>query len=292
MNTEATITLPVAEAPAPARPAPHLTIRPSAGWRALDLRQLWHFRDLLITLGQRDVKLRYKQTALGIVWVVLQPLMAAGIFSFLFGKVAKFPSGGIPYFLFSYAGMLGWTLFQGTLTKSSICLVGNANLVSKVFFPRLVLPLSTLFSTFVDFMVAGGILIVLLFSYRVAPTWHLLLLPVALALMVLLSMGLGLIASALTVNYRDVQYILPVATQFLMYASPVAYSASAVPEQYRHWFFFNPLTSILELMRWSIFGEGMLSAGWLAYSTGWTLLALAAGAIVFKTMESQFADVI
>lgn len=295
--TEVTAGALVAEAPsalateAP-RPTPYLTIRASAGWRALDLRQIWRFRDLLVALGQRDLKLRYKQTAMGAIWVVLQPLMAAGIFAFVFGKVAKFPSDGVPYFLFAYVGMLGWTVFQGTITKSSVCLVGNANLVSKVFFPRLVLPLSTLFSTLVDFAVACVFMIILMACYHVAPTVNLLLFPVVLVLLVGLALGLGLVAAALTVSFRDVQYILPVATQFVMYASPVAYSAANVPEQYQRYFFLNPLAGIMESLRWSLLGQGTLPLAWLGYSAAWVAIVMLAGAIIFKSMEKQFADVI
>lgn len=271
---------------------PLLTIRPSAGWRALDLRQVWLFRDLLTTLGQRDLKLRYKQTALGVIWVVLQPLMAAGIFSFVFGTVAKLPSDGLPYFLFAYAGLLGWSALNGVLTRSSICLVGNANIVSKVFFPRLVLPLSTLYSNLVDFAVGLGMLIFLLAFYRVLPGWGVLLFPVMIVLLMLLGLGVGLTASALMVSYRDVQYILPVATQFLMYASPIAYSVAAVPASLQPYVFLNPLSAILEGMRWSLFGGAPPPLGWLLYSVGFTAVALLLGAVVFKTMEKKFADVI
>jgi len=207
---------------------PHLSIRPSSGWAALDLRETWQFRDLLFSLAGRDLKLRYKQTALGVIWVVLQPLMAAGVFSFVFGKVAQMPSDNVPYFVFSFAGLLGWNLFSNTVTKASGCLVGNQQLISKIFFPRLVLPLSTIPSTMVDFGVAAGMMLLLLFTYHITPHWGLLLMPIWIALLLALSLGMGLIASALSVSYRDVQYILPVAMQILLYASPIAYSLTEV----------------------------------------------------------------
>src|SRR5205085_9780917 len=156
-------------------PEPLLRIRPSRGWAAVNVRELWQFRDLLMSLAGRDLKLRYKQTALGVIWVILQPLMAAGIFSFVFGKVARLPSDGIPYLLFSFAGLLGWNLFANTLTKTSGCLTGNAQLISKVFFPRLILPLSTVPSVLVDFAVSAGMMAVLMAVYRVAPGWNLFL---------------------------------------------------------------------------------------------------------------------
>ena len=275
---------------APARP--FLIIEPTSGWQAINLRELWQFRDLLTTLAQRDVKLRYRQTALGALWVLLQPLMAAGIFSFVFGKVAKLPSDGLPYFVFSYAGLLGWNAFSSTLTKASASLTSNANLVSKVYFPRLVLPLSVVFSTLIDFAVALGLMVVLMIIYHVVPTAALLLLPVWLALIVLLAVGVGLYAAALTVSYRDVSFILPVLTQFLLYASPVAYAVSAVPAHLRLVYFINPLSGLLEAFRWSLLGTGQLDGRIVSYSVVVTVLVFLGGALSFKKMERKFADVI
>jgi len=274
-------------------PKPYLTIQPTAGWQAINLRELWQFRDLLTTLAQRDVKLRYRQTALGVVWVILQPLLAAGIFSFVFGKVAKLPApAGIPYLVFSYAGLLAWNAFSSTLTKTSGCLLQNANLVSKVYFPRLALPLSTVFSTLIDFGVALGMMVLLMAVNHVVPGPALLLLPVWLLLTILLAVGVGLYTSALMVSYRDVQYVLPVVTQFLLYASPVAYSAALVPAKYRIVFEVNPLTGLLEAFRWSLLGTAAPAWGAVAYAAGAALLVFVAGAFSFKKMERKFADVI
>jgi len=271
---------------------PYLTIKPTSGWQAINLRELWQFRDLLLTLAQRDVKLRYRQTALGALWVLFQPLMAAGIFSFVFGKVAKLPSDGLPYFVFSFAGLLAWNAFASTLTKTSGCLVQNANLVSKVYFPRMVLPFSTVFSSLIDFAVALGLMVVLMVAYHVVPGVGLLLLPVWLALIILLSVGVGLYTSALTVTYRDVQYVLPVLTQFLLYASPIAYAVSAVPAHLRFVYFLNPLSGLLEAFRWSLLGTGHLDFAQVGYSAGVTVLVFLGGAFSFKKMERKFADVI
>jgi len=271
---------------------PHLSIRPAPGWQALNVRELWQFRDLLITLAGRDVKLRYRQTALGVLWVVMQPLLAAGIFSFVFGKVAKLPSDGVPYFLFAYAGLLGWTAFANTLSKASTCLVQNSHLVSKVFFPRLVLPLSTVFSTMIDFSVAFVMLLVMMASYHIAPHLGLLLLPVWLALLMMLAVGVGLYAAALTVSYRDVQYVMPVMLQFLLYASPVSYAVSAVPLHWRHLYFLNPLSGLLEAFRWSVLGHGTVPWGSVAYAAVLALTIFLVGAFAFKKMERRFADVI
>ena len=266
---------------------------PTSGWQAINLPELWQFRDLLTTLAQRDVKLRYRQTSLGVLWVILQPLLAAGIFSFVFGKVAKLPApNGIPYLVFSYAGLLAWNAFSSTLTKTSSCLLQNSNLVSKVYFPRLALPLSTVFSTLIDFGVAFVVMIILMLVNHVVPTLGILLLPVWLLLIVLLALGVGLYASALMVSYRDIQYVLPVVTQFLLYASPVAYSASLVPAKYRLIFEINPLTGLLEAFRWSLLGVGNFPLAAVTYSAIITVVVLVAGAFSFKSMERKFADVI
>jgi lipopolysaccharide transport system permease protein len=289
-----------------ALPAPTLTIRPPKGWQALDLGELWRFRDLLTTLAGRDLKLRYKQTALGVIWVVLQPLLAAGIFAIVFGGVAGLAApGGIPYFVFSYAGLLGWNLFSNTLTKTSACLVGNSNLISKIFFPRLVLPFSQTGSAMVDFGVALVMMAVLLIMFGVAPTLGLLLLPVWVVLLLCLSVGLGLITSSLAVQYRDINYILPVFVQMMLYASPVAYSLAQVVERLgggdattfkqqaiTAFFYANPLTGLLEAMRWSLLGHGSLPIGLVAYGAVAAVGLLLAGAYGFKRMERRFADVI
>jgi lipopolysaccharide transport system permease protein len=271
---------------------PYKVIRPKSGWQALNLHELWRFRDLLLMLALRDVRLRYKQTALGVAWVVLQPLMAAGIFSFVFGRVAKLPSDGVPYFVFSYAGLLGWNVFNNTLTKVSTSLVGNANLVSKVYFPRLVLPLSTIFSSLLDFCVAFVIYLILIVIYHIKPGPGILLLPVWMAMILLLSTGVGLYAASLMVSYRDIQYIVPVATQFLLYASPIAYAVSSVPAKLQTAYMLNPLASILEAFRWSLLNRGTLHPSMIAYSAVVSIGLFLFGAFAFRRMERKFADVI
>jgi lipopolysaccharide transport system permease protein len=287
------ISLPVTTTSAPRMIAePFTKIRPSSGWAALNLEETWKFRDLLLSLATRDLKLRYKQTALGVIWVVAQPLMAAGIFSFVFGKVARLPSDGVPYLLFSFAGLLGWNLFSSTVTKCSGCLVGNSQLISKVFFPRLILPLSTIPSVLVDFAVAAGMMIVLMFVYGVAPGWGVLLLPVWMAMLLMLALGIGLSTAALAVSYRDVQYIVPVFMQILLYASPIAYAVSAVPAHLRSVYLLNPLSAPLEAFRASLLQTTW--PGWqgLAISAAFSALIFLLGLYSFKRMERQFADVI
>ncbi len=271
---------------------PYLTIRPSRGWQAINVRELWQFRDLFHTLALRDVKLRYRQTALGAIWVILQPLLAAGIFSFVFGKVARLPSNGIPYFVFSYAGLLGWNAFSSTLQRASACLVGNSPLLSKVYFPRLTLPLSTVLATLIDFGVALAMMAVLMAAYHVAPGLSIILLPIWLTMLLLLALGLGMYASALMVTYRDVTYVMPVLIQFLLYASPVAYAISAVPHHLRGFYMLNPLAGLLEAMRWSLLGGGAMAWGPVLYGCAVSLVVFFLGALSFKRMERRFADVI
>lgn len=269
-----------------------LLIKPGSGWAALDLREVWQFRDLLFTLAGRDLKLRYKQTALGVIWVVAQPLMAAGIFTVVFGKIANLSSDGIPYFLFAFVGQLGWGLFANTVGKTSGCLVGNGHLISKVYFPRLILPLSSLPSTFVDSGIAAAMLVGLMFYYHTFPGIGILLLPVWIAILLAMSMGIGLITSALTVSYRDVGYILPVFLQMLMYASPVAYGVSNVPASIKPYYYANPLSPVLEGFRWSLLNTSAPAWQPVVYAAALALVLLVLGAFSFKRMERKFADVV
>jgi lipopolysaccharide transport system permease protein len=290
-ETELTLSRPAAAAPAAPVGRPCVVLRPRSGWAALDLYELWRYRDLLLILGLRDVKLRYRQTALGVAWVVLQPLLAAGIFAFVFGAVARLPSAGLPYFLFAYAGLLGWTAFQATITKASTCLVQSANLISKVYFPRLLLPLSTLLSTALDFLVGLALLLALL-PIWVHPGPEMLLLPMWFAILLLMATGLGLLAGALMVPYRDVQYIVPVLIQLVLYASPVAYAVTAVPDRLRIVLLLNPLSGLLEGLRWSLLGTTHPHWGAVAYGAAFAFVVFLAGAYAFKRMERSFADVV
>ena len=282
---------------APALPArPVDKIRATSGWKALDFAGVWRYRDVLLAIAGRDVKLRYKQTFLGVAWVLLQPLLAAGIFTFVFGLIAKMPSDGKPYFIFAYAGLLGWNLFSNTVTRISTSLISNSQMISKIYFPRLVLPFSTVPSTLLDFGVSLGMFVVFMLIYRLPVGWPLLLFPVWLILLLMLSCGVGLWSSALSVSYRDVQYILPVVMQFLLYGSPVAYSLvyslSKIPPHLRVFLNLNPLSSLLEAIRWSLLGSDSPDWRFVAYSTAVCILTLITGAFIFKRMERQFADVI
>ena len=257
-----------------------------------ELGETWQARDLLYTFADRDLRLRYRQTALGVVWVVLQPLIAAGIFTFVFSTVAHLSSEGKPYMLFTFAALSGWNLFSGILTRASGCLVGNSHLVSRVFFPRLILPLSVVPAALVDFAVSMAMFAAMLVVYQVAPTVALLTLPLWILLLSAGALGAGLVAASLMVRYRDVQYVLPVATQLLLYASPVAYAAARVPEKWHTLYYLNPLVAAIEGLRWSLLGTEAPSAGSVAYSAAVAALAVTAGIVVFRRMERSFADVI
>jgi lipopolysaccharide transport system permease protein len=269
-------------------------LRPTRGWVAIDLAELFRFRDLLFEFANRDVKLRYRQTLLGIVWVVLQPLFAAGLLYFAFRVVANLdPPQGAPFFVFTFAGLLMWNLFSATLTRASASMIGNAYLVSKVYFPRLILPLSGTISTLVDFCVSFGLLVVLMAIYGIVPGLPLLTLPLWIALALCLALGLGLMAAALTVEYRDVQHMLPVVVPFLLYASPVAYDAAQIAPAYRTAFYLaNPLAPVLAGFRWAILGTPLPAPAFLVWSAAVTAGVFAFGAAAFRRTERRFADVI
>lgn len=271
---------------------PHQTIEPP-GWISLDLPEIWRFRDLLTILAMRDLKVRYKQTVLGVSWVILQPLIGAGILSFVFGGVAKLEApGGVPYFLFSFTGMLLWHAFSTTLNRSGSALVGNSHIVAKVYFPRLILPMSTVFSALIDFAVGAVLYTILLAMLWHFPGWEILMAPVCLLVAMLLAVGVGFALSALAVPYRDINYLRPVTVQFLLYASPVAYAVSAVPEAQRGIYLLNPLAPLLQTFRWAALGVGQPSWGYFALAAAVSLVVFLIGAIIFSRMERSFADVI
>ena len=269
-------------------------LRPTRGWVAIDFHEIVEFRDLVMEFARRDIKLRYRQTILGIAWVVLQPLVAAGVLNFAFGVVAGARPQGRSYFLFTFAGVLAWNLFSWTLTKSSLSLVGNSYLISKVYFPRLVLPLSGTLSTLLDFAVSLAALLVLQAFYGVVPGWGALLLPVWVALILTLALGAGFIAAALTVDYRDIQHILPILVPFMLYASPVAYEVSQIPAGYQQLFYLvNPLAALVVAFRAALVpGAVMPPAVFLIWSASVAVALFVVGAAVFKRTERKVADVV
>lgn len=273
---------------------PYIVIEPVTGWRSLRLRDLWEFRDLLLSLGMRDVKLMYKQTLLGVIWVVIQPLLGAAIFSFVFGMLADMPSGNLPYFAFSFAGMLGWTLFSTTLNAASLVMITNSHLVSKIYFPRLILPLSSAFQPVVNFGVGLVLMLVILVFYGINPGLPILLLPISTSLLIVFALGIGFFCCSIIVQYRDLRFVIPVAVQFLLYASPIGYSLAAiaekVPSRYQAVYMLNPLASLTEFFRWTVLGEGTFSVNWMLYSISMSVFFFVAGAFTFKRAERSFAD--
>lgn len=269
-----------------------IIIEASRGWVKLNLREVIEFRDLLYVLAIRDIKLRYRQTALGPVWVILQPLLAAGVFTFVFGGIAKLSAPGhMNYYLFAYSGQLGWNLFSGTLTKIGSSLVGNAHLVSKVYFPRIILPLYTLGSVLFDFAAASVIMIAMMIGFHHWGGVATLSLPLWIALLLLLAMGIGLCVTALNVFYRDVSTIVGVFMSFLVYISPVGYAREHVPAKLQIAYTINPVSGLLEGFRWAILGTGAPSVNHVLYSTIFTIATVVAGLYSFKRMEKKFADV-
>jgi lipopolysaccharide transport system permease protein len=269
---------------------PIIHIRPTKGWAALNLKDLWLYRELVYFLTWRDIKVRYKQAVLGIAWAILQPLMTMVIFSFIFGNLAKLPSDGIPYPLFSYAAVLPWQLFSSALQRSSISLVGNANLLTKIYFPRLIIPFSAVMASLVDFGIAFLVMIGLMIYYQVWPTLMTLwVIPLSLlALVTALAVSLWL--SALNVLYRDVQHMVPFLIQFWMYASPVAYSATLIPTGiWRIIYGLNPMAGVIQGFRWALLGAQPPDI-LLAVSIVMVLLLLVSGLFYFRRMEKTFAD--
>jgi lipopolysaccharide transport system permease protein len=255
-------------------------------------RELWEAREVAFRFGQRDVVLRYRQTAIGVIWVLIQPLAAAGIFTIIFGGVAGLPSSGIPYFLFSFIGMLAWTLFNSIVSRAAPSLVSNQALVSKVFFPRMLVPISTVMSALLDFLVGLALGVVLLIAYGVNPGWGVLLMPVWVLLFVLLGLGIGLATSAWMVRYRDVAYVLPWLLQIALFATPVAYSLEAVDARLEPFFLANPLTWLMELWRFSMLGTAMPPAWQVVGAVVVSLGVFLIGSIVFQRNERSFADLI
>ncbi|MFA6362456.1 ABC transporter permease [Methanoregula sp.] len=270
---------------------PTLIIRPPRKWVPVDLHELWAYRELVTSFTLRDIKLRYKQTGLGIAWAVLQPLLTMVIFTVFFGGLAKIPSDGVPYPLFVLAALLPWTLFAEGLTRSTTSMVTNANIMTKVYFPRLIMPLSSIISPLVDFAVSFIILIAMMVYYGYAPTLNIIFLPLFLLLALATSLGVGLWLSALNVKYRDFQYTVPFLIQIGMFASPVVYASSLVPESLRVWYGLNPMAGVIEGFRWALLGSGTPSAMVLV-SVGMVIVLLVSGMFYFRRMEQYYADIV
>jgi homopolymeric O-antigen transport system permease protein len=271
---------------------PHLVLVPDTQRIRLNLREIWEYRELLVFLSWRDVKVRYRQTVLGAVWAILQPLVAMVIFSVIFGQLAKLPSDGIPYPIFTYTALLPWNLFSTALSRATTSVVTSSNLVGKVYFPRVLIPLSAMVSAIVDFFFSFLILLAMMVVYGVAPTWRITALPFLILLALAAAFGIGLWLSALNVKYRDVTYVVPFVIQIWLYASPVAYSSTLVPEQWRWLYGLNPLVGVIEGFRWALLGTSWTPDVLVLVSFVIVVLALVGGLVYFSRMEETFADVI
>ena len=272
---------------------PTLRIAPSKGWVPLKLKDLWEYRELLYFLIWRDIKVRYKQTALGATWAIIQPFFTMVVFSIFFGHLAKVPSDGIPYPLFSFAALVPWTFFANGLSQSSNSLVGSGTLITKVYFPRLIIPLASVFSGIVDFVLAFLVLLGMMVYYGLFPTTvNVLWLPLFLLLALTTSLGVGLWLSALNVEYRDVRYIVPFITQFWMLATPIGYPSSLLQQPWRTLYGLNPMVGVAEGFRWALLGTNTAPGPIIAVSSAAAVLILVTGAFYFRRMEKTFADLV
>jgi lipopolysaccharide transport system permease protein len=272
--------------------AEHVTvIEPSAGWRSIDLKELWSYRELLWALTARDVKVRYKQTVLGFTWAIIQPVMMMVVFSIFFGKLARMPSDGIPYPIFVYAALLPWTFFANAISASSNSLIGSGHLVSKVYFPRLIVPLSSIGAGLVDFFIATFVLLALMVWYGIGWSLNLLMAPLLVAGVAFVALGVGTVLSALNVTYRDFRYVIPFMVQFWLFATPVVYPASLVPEGWRWLLYLNPMAGLIEGFR-SAFLDRPFDVPALALSLGVSLVLFLIGIAYFERVERRFADII
>lgn len=255
-------------------------------------RDLWSYRELFAFLAWRDITVRYKQTVIGVAWSVIRPVLSMIVFTVIFGKLAKLPSGGVPYPILVFSAMLPWQFFASALTQSSNSLVGNAQMISKIYFPRLAIPASAIVVSFVDFLISFVILILLMIWYRFAPSWNILILPLFLVLAVGAAMGAGLWLASLTVKYRDFRFIVPFIVQFGLYVSPVGFSSSIVPEEWRLLYSLNPMVGVIDGFRWAILGNTQLYWPGFVLSVLVVILLLASGLWYFRKTERTFADVI
>ncbi|MEI8132531.1 MAG: ABC transporter permease [Leptolinea sp.] len=270
-----------------------VVITPISGWTALNLKDLWVYRELVYFITWRNLKVRYKQTALGAAWAIIQPFLTMVVFSIFFGNLAKVPSDGVPYPIFSYTALLPWTLFAKALTDASHSLVQSSHMITKVYFPRLILPLASILAGLVDFALAFLVLFAMMLYYGIYPTVVIWTLPLFVLLAMITALGVGFWLSAMNVLYRDIGYVLPFLTQFWMTLTPIAYPASLVPEKWRLIYALNPMTGVVEGFRWALLGSSASApTSILAVSTGISILVLITGLYYFRRMERRFADMV
>lgn len=269
---------------------PRIVIQPSSGWRALNLQELWEYRELIYFLCWREIQVRYKQTVLGAAWAIIQPFFTMVVFSLFFGKLAQIPSDGIPYPIFAYAALVPWTFFANGLAQSSNSLLQSANLVKKVYFPRLAVPIASVLSGTVDFVFAFIVLVIMMLCYGVIPTVNIAWLPCLLLLALVTALGVGLWLSALNVHFRDVRYVIPFLTQFWLFATPIAYPSTLLVEPWRTLYGMNPMVGVVEGFRWALLGTRTAPGPLIIVSTVISVTLLVTGAFYFRRIEKTFAD--
>ncbi len=269
-----------------------VTIRPSRGWIPINFRELIEYHELLYFLAWRDIKVRYKQTILGIAWAIIQPFFTMVIFSLFFGKLAKIPSDDIPYPIFSYAGLVPWTFFANAITAASNSLVRSAHLIEKVYFPRLVVPIAALLAGVIDFILAFIVLLGMMFYFGIAPTWNVVWLPLLLLLALVTALGVGLWFTAMNVQFRDVQYAVPFLLQAWMYTTPIVYPSSLLEEPWRTLYGINPMVGVIEGFRWALLGTDTKPGPIVLVSVLVAIVLLVSGAYYFRRMEKTFADIV
>jgi lipopolysaccharide transport system permease protein len=271
---------------------PTTIIEPKKGWLPVDLKEIWNYRELLYFLTKRDIKVRYKQTVLGGLWAIIQPVFTMVVFTLFFGRLAKMPSDGIPYPIFVYAGLLPWTYFANALSASGNSLVGSANLITKVYFPRLIIPASASLAGLLDFFIAMLVMGAMMIYYQFVPSIGILLFPFLVGLTFLCAVGVGLWLSALNVQYRDIRYVIPFLVQLWMFVSPVIYPISMVPQKYQWLLALNPMGGVIEAYRASLLGHIPINWSMLGISTAIIIILFLSGLYYFRRMEKTFADVI
>ena len=276
----------------PQHSATVIRIEPSRGWVSLKLRELWEYRELLYLLAWRDIKIRYKQTVLGVAWAIIQPFFSMVVFSLFFGHLAKMSSDGVPYPIFNYTALVPWMFFANGLTQASNRLVSNVNLIKKVYFPRLLIPLAAALSGVVDFVLAFVVLLGMMFYYGIVPTSHVFWIFLFLLLAFVTAVGVGLWLSAMNAQFRDIQYTLPFLIQFWFFSTPIAYSSSLVPEPWRPLYGLNPMVGVIEGFRWALLGTATAPGAMVAASASTALLLLITGAFYYRRLEKTFADVL
>ncbi len=277
----------------PSNPVPAVVhIAPSRGWAPLHLRELWEYRELLYFLIWRDVKVRYKQTVLGAAWAIIQPFFTMVVFSLFFGRLAQVPSDGLPYPVFAYAALVPWSFFAYGLAQSSDSLVASANLIKKIYFPRLVIPISGVIAGLVDFALAFVVLVGLMLCYGITPTGNVVWLPLLLLLALITALGVGLWLSAMNVQFRDVRYVIPFLTQFWLFATPIAYPSSLLDEPWRTLYGLNPMAGVVEGFRWALLGTASAPGPIILVSALAAAILLISGLFYFRRMEKTFADVV